>query len=62
MYVAIMKIAMTVYLGCFGIIPVWCDCCGEMYYKEQMKHCVYIDHNEELNEGDLCPVCFDYWF
>lgn len=56
-----MKLILTIILGFFGITPKWCDCCGEMYQKEQMKYCIYIDHNEEENEGYLCPICFDYW-
>lgn len=41
MKVALVKLALTLALGLFGLTPYWCDSCGEVNLADD---CWYCDH------------------
>lgn len=62
MFVAIKTAIIAAALGIFGIDPVWCDSCGEMY-AEGMTMCDICDATichacaKDYEESTGCYVC-----
>lgn len=54
MRVAIMQAIITAVLSSFGIVPAWCNSCGEMYHLCEMSNC-------NVCGAMICPICSDIY-
>lgn len=54
MRVAIIKFIAALMFSSIGIMPAWCDSCGEMYNANDMTHC-------ETCGATICPICEEYY-